>query len=208
MIDELAQAYRDEETRLHKARLAAWCSVGDETEIAGIECKPLTARAYIDLQLADSPFVIGEDPTIADAAVYIWRSSRNFRAGDDWRTLIRREKCIKRLSKANEIEVITGAYEHLSEAFDEMPRSVSTGGGGQNNRFPDVEGIVSTIDELAARYGTSPDTVIDWPLNRIFQLQKALRLATIPEYKMRQPESLMRLRREYLKEINTTNEWI
>ena len=202
MIDELAKAYRDEESRLRKARLAAWCSVGNEVEVAGILCRPLTARAYIDLQLADCPFATGEDPTIADAAVYIWRNSTKYRAGDDWRTLRAREKCIKRVAKANDIDVISGAYEHLVAAFEEMPRSVSTAGSGQDNRFPDVEGIVSAIDEVAARYGTSPDEVVDWPMNRIFQLQKSSRVATIPDYKLRQPESLMRLRREYLTEIN------
>lgn len=198
MIDELANAYRDEEARLHKARLLAWSSVGGFDIVAGFQCEPLTARAWIDLQLAENAIVCGKEASDGDAAAYIWRNSSNYRAGDDWRTHRAREKVIKTLRKRIKGEALMAAYTHLNEAFEELPQSNSTG-NGIDNSFPDVEGIVSAIDEVAARYGTNPERVIDWPLSRIFQLQKAGRIATIPDYKLRQPESLMLIRREFLK---------
>ena len=77
-----------------------------------------------------------------------------------------------------------------------------TGGFSRSNKFDDFDGLVGVIDEVAHRYGQDPYWVMDWPLSRIFQLQRALRIATIPDYKLQEPESIRAIKREILKELN------
>ena len=69
-----------------------------------------------------------------------------------------------------------------------------------------IDGIVGAIDEVAARYGQNPTTVLNWPMNRIFQLQKAMRLATIPDYKLSEPKLIKMIKNEILKELNNGKE--
>jgi len=43
-------------------------------------------------------------------------------------------------------------------------------------------------------------------MNRIFQLQKAIRIATIPNYKLAEPNLIKMIKQEILKEINNGTE--
>ena len=72
--------------------------------------------------------------------------------------------------------------------------------------MPAIEGIVGAIDEVAARYGQNPQDVLSWSMNRIFQLQKAIRLATIPDYKLAEPGLVKMIKQEILTEINNGTE--
>lgn len=203
MIEELAAKFKAEESRIRSARLAAWCSVGAEQAIMGIECAPLTVRAWLDLSLAENSVMEGKHPTPAEACAYVWRNCKAFEVGNP-RKQKRWQKIIaKAFKKHGYFAALADIGEHVQTAFEELPRSQSSSGVQINNGCPDIEGIVGAIDEVAARYGVAPDVVTEWPLNRLFQLQRAARLATIPGYKLRQPESLMALRREYLQAINS-----
>ena len=201
MIDKLAQKYRDESARIREARLVAWCSTSDSLSICGVECGPLTARAWVDLSLESNLILEGGEPTRGDVCAYIYRSSKHYIIGNARKVKKAHKRIIKAYMRTHSIIALAECYQHLADAFQEIPRTQSMS-NSINNRFPDIEGIVASVDEVAARYGTSPDEVMDWPLNRIFQLQKAARLATIPEYKLRQPESLLEIRREFLNVKN------
>ncbi len=202
MIDHLIAEYNEESARITQERLLAWSSASVYQSICGIEIKPLTARAWVDLQLAKNEVILGDGYTDGAIAAYIWRVSKDFVCANHPNAESLSGKIIKQIEDFDEafIEVL----EHISAAFEEMPRSNGTSGGGftRKNGFDDIEGIVGAIDEVSARYGQNPDEVIDWPLNRIFQLQKALRLATVPDYKLRQPEKIMAIRSEFLKQLN------
>lgn len=202
MIDQLAERYREEEKRLKTVRLLSWCSVGRLESVLGIACDLLTARALVDLQLAENSIVTGSYPTQADAAAYLWRVSAAYRPGDGWRARRGKKRAIKAVYKAGKIKSVVFTQKHADESFAEIPITGGLIKSSGRKDFPDVDGIVSAVEEVAARYGQNPDTVFDWPLVRIFQLQKAARLATIPDYKLRKPETLMNIRREYLTELN------
>jgi len=157
----------------------------------------------VDLRLAENAFVIGGVPTTQDVCAYYWRNSAQYAAKRTHLTEKAQEALGATLSKQDMENVILAAYEHSRAAFEEIPVSTNAKGGThRENGLPAVEGIVCAIDEVAHRYGRDPADVLDWPLNRIFQLQRAIRIATIPDYKLAQPESLMNLRREYLTELN------
>ena len=203
MIDNIAEQYESEKARINEARLIAWSSVADSETICGIRVNPLTARAWVDLRLAKNEIICGTgDNTDGAIAAYIWRVSKDYVCSDDPSAKKLKIEMIKQIKDfdAAFVEVI----EHIRAAFEELPQSLNTGGGSftRKNGVEDVEGIVGAIDEVSHRYGQNPCAAMDWPLNRIFQLQKAIRLATVPGYKLRQPESLMRIRSEYLTEIN------
>ena len=99
-------------------------------------------------------------------------------------------------------------YIHINQAFEELPQSVNSKGNsfGWSNTLEAIDGIVGAIDEVAARYGQNPTTVLNWPMNRIFQLQKAMRLATIPDYKLSEPKLIKMIKNEILKELNNGKE--
>ena len=204
MIDHLIAEYNEESARITQERLLAWSSASVCQSICGVEMEPLTARAWVDLRLAENAFVIGGVPTTQDVCAYYWRNSAQYAAKRTHLTEKAQEALGATLGKQDLENVILAAYEHSRAAFEEIPVSTGTNGGkvSRNNGLPAVEGIVCAVDEVAHRYGRDPADVLDWPLNRIFQLQKAIRIATIENYKLAQPESLMNLRREYLTELN------
>lgn len=202
MIDQLAERYREEEKRLKTVRLLSWCSVSRDINLVGVDCDLLTPRAVVDLNLAGNKILCGGVPTVADSAAYIWRVSKAYLTGNGWRAKKRQKKVIWKVYKAGPLKSVTAAYDHMAEPFCEMPRSGSVSKRSEKDRFPDIDGMVGAVEECAARYGQDPAIVFDWPLIRVFQLQKALRLATIPDYKLRQPETLMEIRREFLKNLS------
>ncbi len=203
MIDNIAEQLEAEKARINEARLLAWSSVAGYETICGIRVNPLTARAWIDLRLAQNEIICGTgDHTDGAIAAYVWRVSKDYVCSDNPSAEKLKMAMIKKIKDfdAAFIEVI----EHIRAAFEELPQTSSTGGGAfsRKNGVEDVEGIVGAIDEVSNRYGQNPCEAMDWPLNRIFQLQKAIRLATVPGYKLRQPDLIMELRSKFLEQIN------
>ena len=205
MIDELAQQLAEEKARITQARLVSWSSVGMDESIAGIAVKPLSGRAWVDLRLSgNSLFAEGEIEEI-DLLNYIWRNSIDYAPGEA-------ETRKKEICKAVEVKEVSEVYaevtEHLNAAFENLAIEQSTGGSGvsRSNKFPATEGIVSAIDEVAHRYGQAPQSVLDWPLCQILQLQTAIRIATLPEYKTLEPESVRSIKREILIQLNNNGQ--
>ena len=206
MIDELTHKLGEEKARITQARLVAWSSVGHADEIAGVAVKPLTARAWIDLRLAKNALFTGDDVTVNDLLNYIWRNSTEYLIGGDVKQ--RKEAIKKAVESKDALEVYGDATEHLNAAFETLAIEQSTGGSGvsRSNKFPATEGIVSAIDEVAHRYGQAPQSVLDWPLCQILQLQTAIRIATLPEYKTLEPESVRSIKREILIQLNNNGQ--
>jgi hypothetical protein len=147
-------------------------------------------QAWVDLRSTKNGFFLGEDVTDHDIFAYIWRNHVNFsneQTFKTWRNKRRVEKFCNKLDRSEKIELI---FDHIEEAFLEFPETGSKGGYSRSNALDPVEGCCSAADELAARYGCDPDKVMQWSLCRIFQLQKASRMATIAEYKPLEPQSL------------------
>lgn len=200
MIDKLAQQLEETKARIIEDRLLAWSSVGLSGSIAGVEVRPLTARAWIDLRLAGNPVVTTGNIEATDIYNYIWRNSHRYCTGRRVKRLKR--AIMKAVKKSDDFEVYSQVLDHLRAAFSETPKACTKGGVSRSNVIEAVEGIVGAIDEVAHRYGQDPEAVCDWPLSRIFQLQKAMRLATVPDYKLLEPDSIRSIKREILINLN------
>ena len=107
-------------------------------------------------------------------------------------------------AQSEQDEFLKIVYEHINAAFEEMPESIKIKSQtvSRKNTIQEIEGIIGAIDEVAARYGQNPATVLNWSMNRIFQLQKAIRLATIPNYKLAEPRLIKMIKQEILEELN------
>lgn len=200
-IKTLSQLYEEEQSRIIENRLLAWSSVGNG-DLIGIEVNPLTVQAWIDLKVSGNAYITGDEPTEKDAIAYVWRSCIHFTNTRDKVTLKAKDEVIEAVENAG-IELGEQIARHLNEAFDEAPESFAKGGGSSiSSGIPACEGLVYAIDEVSARYGQSPESVLQWPLTRVFQLQKAMRIATIPEYKLLQPARLRHITGLILEEVN------
>ena len=199
MIDKLSEQLAAEKARIVQARLLSWSSAGESEPFCGLDVRPLTARAWVDLQLAENAFFVDGMPEMLDVLNYLWRNSTEYAANAP----VRRKRALQRRLRRSTLDELVGfVLEHIMAAFAEAPEEPEQGSSfSRSNRMPAFEGVIGAVDELAHRYGQDPHCVIDWPLHRIFQLQKAIRTATIPDYKLNEPQSVRLLKGKILTEI-------
>lgn len=203
MIDELQKDLQDATARIAENRLLAWSSGAEVTYSDKIDLRPLTAKAWVDLKLVDNTFVVGGTPSDQDVLEYIWRNHPGYTSEKTAESEKIKRKIGYTFGKLEAKELLDLVYKHINDAFAEMPVSVNAKGGfSRSNTIQPIEGMVGAIDEVAARYGQNPIDVLGWPLNRIFQLQKAMRIATIPDYKLAEPTLIRTIKQEILTELN------
>lgn len=195
------QLYLEERERVQRNRKLVFSSIGNVDTIAGFEVRPLTARAYLDLELVDNDILNGE---ASDTGIkqYIFRNHVSYPLGRirkffiEWRI----EKLLKK--EDSEIELIKGVFRHVSDAFTEAAQSPGDGSFHRQTKLGAVDGMTGAIDEVAARHGQSSDDVADYSLCKIFSLQKAGRMATVPNYKVLEPKSLRDIKTLHLNRMN------
>ena len=208
MIDELAEDLEYAKARILKNRLSAWCSDKGETVIDKITLLPLTGKAWVDLKVVGNKFVCEGKPTDNDIMQYLWRNSDKYDANSNRKTIKAKQYIGYLFAQSEPGEFLKIVYNHINAAFGELPESIKVTGQSfsRENKIPAIDGIVGAIDEVAARYGQNPQDVLNWSMNRIFQLQKAIRLATIPNYKLAEPKLIKMIKQEILQEINNGTE--
>lgn len=200
----LAQEYNKKKTEIEIARLRAFSTIWQKSDICGIPCKPLTAQGWTDLRLAENSMIMGGIDK-ESIYCYLYRVHRDYPLNlikkaflefRIWRML----KTVTGMTK-----LLKGIFGHIQQAFDEAPEQVAVGRSERVNKMQPVEGIVGAIDEVASRYGMHPMEAMQMPLAQVFALQKAMRLATIPGYKLAEPHPLREIKTEYLKQKATQN---
>lgn len=201
-MQELFQAYADKRESIAEQRLLSWSSAGAQDTALGLAVRPLTMRAWVDLKLAGNAFVNDTEPTEGDVFAYVWRNSESFTTATGWRGRRAKRRVERACLTLPIVDQVAFVLDHIEQAFTETPESPHKGGYSRSNALPPVEGCATAADELGARYGIDPELVMDWPLNRIFQLQKAARLATVSEYKLLEPEPLRRIASQILEAQN------
>lgn len=190
------QQYIKRRTEIEESRLKAFSSIGLASDLLGIKCNRLTARAWIDLRLVKNGILMGS-PTQIAVCQYIYRVHFAYPL-TGWQKF-KVERHVSRRWKRSPINLLGEVYDHLKAAFAEEPESVGAG-ATQSNKIEGVEGVVSSIDEVAARYGQDPDVIAEKPLAKIFALQKASRLATIPGYNLSEPKDLQDFKTAHMEE--------
>lgn len=208
MIDQLAEDLEFAKNKILENRLLAWSSIPNQNTTNKITLMPLTGKAWVDLQIVDNKFVCGGIPTDEDVLQYLWRNCDQYTSESSRQSKKDKKNIGYLFGKSPNGYYLKAVYKHVSEAFQELPKSISKQGNSfsRSNKIDAVNGIVSAIDEVAARYGQNPTNVLGWPLNRVFQLQKAIRVATIPNYNLAEPEIIRTIKKEILKELNNGTE--
>jgi len=208
MIDQLAEDLEFAKNKILENRLLAWSSISNKNKNNKILLLPLTGKAWVDLQIIQNKFVCGGIPTDEDVMQYLWRNSEKYTSKSSWRSNKAKKNIGYIFGKSKPGHYLKVVYKHVSEAFQELPKNISqqSNSFSRSNKIDAVSGIVSAIDEVAARYGQNPTNVLTWPLNRVFQLQKAIRIATIPNYKLAEPEIIKTIKKEIIKELNNGTE--
>jgi len=203
MIEELKQKLAEETQKILQNRLLAWATGCDEFDLMGISLRPLTGRAWIDLRLIENALVCQGEITDDEIMAYIWRNSKKYSFKKS-RKAEKEKKKIGFLYEKFNSEILALVFEHLDFAFQEVQSSSQSGNSisYSNQIIEDVDHMIKAVDEVAARYGQNPIEVLDWPINQILQFQKALRLSTIPDYKLKEPESIRKIKSEILTELN------
>jgi len=207
MIDELEKDLHEATARIAENRLLAWSSASNVVKLGKVPLQPLTAKAWIDLKLVDNAIACGGKPTDQDVLEYLWRNSSGYSPDANTASEKAKRKIGFTFAKTEAGELLKLVYRHINDAFVELPQSIKCSNGvSRNNTMPAIEGMIGAIDEVASRYGQNPIDVLTWPLNRIFQLQKAIRLATIPDYKLAEPQLIKAIKQEILTELNNGTE--
>ena len=195
------QLYIEERGRVSRNRKRVFSSIGNADTIAGFEVRPLTARAYLDLELVDNDMLNG-DASDTGIKQYIFRNHVSYPLGRIRKFFV--ESRIEKLLRVedSEMELVKGIFQHVSDAFTEMPQSAGDGSFHRSNKLGAVDGMVGSIHEVAAYHGQSSDKVADYPLCKIFAIQKAGRMATVPNYKVLEPKSLRDIKTLHLNNLN------
>lgn len=208
MINELSKNLELAKAKILKNRLMAWCSNEGESFIDKMKLLPLTGKAWIDLKVVGNKFVCEGEPTDDDIMQYLWRNSDKYDANSNRKTIKAKQYIGYLFAQSEPGEFLKIVYDHINAAFEELPESskIKSQSVNRKNTMEEIEGIVGAIDEIAARYGQNPATVLNWSMNRIFQLQKATRLATIPDYKLAEPKLIKMIKQQILEELNNGKE--
>lgn len=200
-MQDLSQRYEEETQRIELARALAWSSRPVESTFGPFRFVPLTIRAWVDLKAAQNAFICGTIPDATDIESYVWRNSKRYSAKRSLRTWLIKARIRRKVKKLDAIAMIDAIHEHLTEAFDELPETAASG-YSRTNGVDAVDGTTCAIDEVASRYGRDPMEVIDWPVSRVFSMQKAMRVATIPKYKPLAPRAIREINSRILESLN------
>lgn len=202
----IAEQYTAERDRLELNRSLDWSTYSRTFKAAGETLKPLTVQAWFDLLAVKSPILTGAGLTVESIVDYIWRCSSRHTSNvllKEWRLWWIHSRVNKCLDTTEGAAALMGVLNrHIGDAFDEYPEQMQSGNVSNRTAMSNACGEAYLVDELAHRYGVSPELVLTWSLRKAFQLQKVIRTVTNPEYKTLEPRSLLNIKSDFLKQQN------
>ena len=202
----IQEEYQAERDRLELNRALDWSTFYREFTAAGEKLVPMRVQDWFDLLAIDSPMINMKQPTVEGLVDYIWRHSErktNNRILKAWRLFWLQRRIIKTLGNEKDAEaMIRVVSEHIKTSLDEYPDDVGKSKQSRTNTMTSVAGEACMVDEIANRYSINPEEVLKMPLRRAFALQRTMRMATIPDYKLLEPQSLRDIKSKYLNSLN------
>jgi len=202
----IPEQYEQERQKLETNRSLDWSTFRKEFFAAGEELMPMTVQTWFDLLLVQSPIVMNQEITVESVIDYIWRNCKRYtdvKILKEWRLYWLQKRVLKCLSKPETSEsMVRVVCQHVEDSFAEFPECKDTAMAAGNNTMSGISGEASMLDEIAHRYGMNPMDVLSFPLRRAFSLQRTIRTALIPEYKLLEPASLREIKSQYLNSIN------
>lgn len=203
---DFSKQYTEERKNLELNRALDWSTYYAEYIIAGEPLLPMTVQVWFDLLAIKSPVLHSQDPTVESVVDYLWKNSKRKTENKllkEWRLFWLHRRILKSLNNETDaLELIEALGQHIKTALDEFPSDCNNATSKKRNTMSPVSGEASMVDELAQRYSIHPDEVLQMTLRRAFSLQRVIRSATIPGYKLLEPDSLRQLKSNYLKQIN------
>lgn len=144
------------------ARDAAFLPVTET--VAGVEVRPLTLRTLCILQAIDSPFVMGRrGVTGAEVAAFLWVVSSGYNPSASWR----RRRFVRRLRDLPFADTVAAINAYLGRTFADL----ASGGPAQRSYYSTT---ASLVDLFAGEYGWSEAAILDLPVTRAIQYQRAI----------------------------------
>lgn len=193
-LQTIAKACALEQERIRDRRLSVWTSGGLIEHVCdGLDLKPLTFQAAIDLCYAKNRLLLGGDLNPEQCVLYVWRNSTQYKI-DNNDALARIITACKTLSVNRLVSV---CQQHVASAFFEVPAK----GSSSTSDLEAVEPLIAIVEDLAARYGVDPQKVLNWDIAKGFALQRAAYIRTIPDYQAPIPKNLFDLRNLYAQEL-------
>ena len=175
-----------------EAAVARECRIREQSflglpdRIAGIDVPRLTLRHVSWLTQAGSPFVTGGRVTPYDVGAFFLALTE----ARGWR----RWWLLRRLSLMDGPALVKAVEAYLEEQFQDAPPRAA----GEPVSY--YSGQAGLVDLFASEYGWSADTVLDEPVQRLFQYLKAIKARRNPGAIQFNPSDSVRGR--WLKEQN------
>lgn len=200
-MKDLNAEYEAAKQRIEDLRSVSWSSGYKDYNICGIKVKPLTVQAWIDLRAIKNPILDSSVNLVKyqDIANYLWRNSVHYSSK---RTLLSDWRYWKIERTVKKCDVSSSVLEHIEDAFEECPNEVSDRSYFRSNGVPKIDDITFAISEIAHHYGQMPHNITNIPMLHLFQLQKAVRLSTIPGYKLAEPNRIHKINSQILERLN------
>lgn len=200
----IAEKYQAERERIELNRVLDWSTMGAEHKVLGEKLEPMTVQTWFDLLAVKSPVLYNGTPTPESVVDYIWRHNAK-KTGNKIMRFLRLlwiEFKVARAFRRIDFDMMHVLVNHADMALEEYPSENQEPSKRKSNTMPGISGPASMVDELAARYSLHPQEVLKMPLRQAFSLQRVIRTTTIPDYKLSEPESLKKIKREFLTELN------
>lgn len=200
----IAEKYQRERERIELNRVLDWSTMATQHKVLGEKLNPLTVQTWFDLLAVKSPVLYNKTPTPEGVVDYIWRNSPKRTTNKLLRffRLLWVEIKVARAFGRLDLEMMRVLVNHADMALEEYPSDNQEPSQRKSNTMPGISGPASMVDEIASRYSMHPSEVLKMPLRQAFALQRIIRTTTIPGYQLTEPESLKKIKREFLTELN------
>ena len=146
-------------------------SMLDTIILCGIPCRQLSIRTHTLLVGMKSPFIVpGRVAEPEDIAVYLWLHCLDYEAGNESKRVRWVKRNVRPLIAAGRYGLcIAEISSHLMNTFMDSP------GPGTRDGKEYFLGSAALVDSVASEYGWTDDYIMNVPLSRLFQYQRAMR---------------------------------
>jgi hypothetical protein len=166
------------------------------------------------LEIGQNFIVTGKpnENLVGDVLAYLWRHSVFYKNNPNWFDKRRKNKLLKEIAKNHDIvDIAEKCKDHFEYTMDDSPvnkyRASKYGGSFTMSASPSVAYI---IDEVCSEYNLRIAEAMEYPLKKIFQLMRCIRIRKMGEGRggkvsYAEPKELTDVIKRQLKELNAKN---
>jgi hypothetical protein len=207
------ESYVETKARIQRERMLPWASC-IQTKIAGFPVSQLSLSSLVDLEIGQNFIVTGKpnENLVGDVLAYLWRHSVFYKNNPNWFDKRRKNKLLKEIAKNHDIvDIAEKCKDHFEYTMDDSPvnkyRASKYGGSFTMSASPSVAYI---IDEVCSEYNLRIAEAMEYPLKKIFQLMRCIRIRKMGEGRggkvsYAEPKELTDVIKRQLKELNAKN---